>query len=43
MECPELRSLLGMGGVPNPGVAFQDKGGVGWGEAGPGEGQERGL
>jgi hypothetical protein len=30
--------------VPNPRAAFQDKGGGGgWGEAGPGEGQERRL
>lgn len=32
--------------MPNPGAAFQDKvvgGGVEWGEAAPGEGQERGL
>lgn len=37
--------LLGMR-TPNPRAAFQDKvvgGGVGLGEAAPGEGQERGL
>lgn len=41
VECPERWSAPRDGGAPNPGAAFQDKGG--WGEAGPGEGQERGL
>lgn len=44
VECPELWSAppWGGGGAPAPGATFQDKGGWG-GEAGPGEGQERGL
>ena len=41
-SAPVRSSVWGGGvGVPDPGAAFQDKGG--WGEAGPGEGQERGL